>query len=545
MAMSEKIRRFLMSDSSYHLLLCLFYLWMLVGVFPLNVTYEGDGLCIIAGSSTMYNHGWEVPPALSYQYGMQPIIIYMIVAVKHLLPFLSCNAIYSLLSALMALLLVPLCVAFVSRVTGIRKVLVLSALILLPETYAVATYPNSSVFAFVFAMAGFLLLVKGASPVKYFPLLCVAPLFRIDVIIIYPVIFFLYLLQGKSLRRSIGLSVGAAVSVVAFMALTYSLLQANPLATLNHAQVMNNSGSLLTMVLIAIYSFYNSINLLLLPIGVACVARQRRFRLLMAALVPIILVHYFYRLNGGAAKHYLYLLPFVAIFTVHALQWLVGVCREHKVVRYACVTALVLFFVIGLRFDIPNMPWRNSDTCVSKQGPYLSLFHDTKSKMHWQVGIGSSLGFFTEDELMLFSGHLFYPFYIHEVKAKQLGHIRQVKDFLDSHAPHHYAVLALTWTDFSLYPSLLMEEGYRRQVMMERVSKLTKGDKAVLVLRNETDHDEKILTKAMHQWRQLKALDGVPIYVVTQSDSFIYHLDVLCNKGLCKKLMEGVYQIED
>ena len=543
MAMSEKMSRLLKGDGGYKLLLCLFYLWMLVGVFPLHVTYEGDALCIIAGSSTMYNQGWEVPPALSYQYGMQPIIIYMIVAVKHLLPFLSCNAIYSLLSALMAMVLVPLSVAFVGRVTGIRRVLVLAALMLLPETYAVATYPNSSVFAFVLAMAGFLLLVKGASPIKYFPLLCLAPLFRIDVIIVYPVVFFLCLLQGKSLKRSVGLSVGAAVSVVAFMAVTYSLLKANPLATLQHAQVMNNSGNLFTMVLIAIYSFYNTVNLLLLPIGIVCVLRLRRFRLFLVALAPIVLIHYFYRLNGGAAKHYLYLLPFVAIFTAHALRWLVGICRGHKAVRYACVTALVLFFVVGLRFDIPGMPWRNGATCVSKQGPFLSLFEDTKSKMHWQLGIGSSLGFFTEDELMMFSGHLFYPFYIHTVKASQRDHIRQVKAFLDSHAPRHYAVVVLTWTDFSLYPSLLMEEGYQRQVMMERVSKLTQGERAVLVLRNETDHDEGIITRALQQWRQLKSLDGIPIYVVTQSDSFIYQLDVLCGKSLCRKLMEGVYEV--
>ena len=90
----------------------------------------------------MYNQGWNVPPLVSYQYGMQPLIIYMIVAVKHLLPFLSCNAIYSMLSAAAALAAIPLAVSLVHHLTGLGKTLVLCAFILLPETYAIATFPN-------------------------------------------------------------------------------------------------------------------------------------------------------------------------------------------------------------------------------------------------------------------------------------------------------------------------------------------------------------------------------------------------------------------
>ena len=108
----------------------MFFLWILVGVFPLYNTFEGDSLRIIAGSSIMYNEGWSVPPALSYQYGMQPAIIYMIVAVKHLLPFLSCNTIYCLLSVLAALIAIPLAVTLVHRLTGFGKTLVLAAFML-------------------------------------------------------------------------------------------------------------------------------------------------------------------------------------------------------------------------------------------------------------------------------------------------------------------------------------------------------------------------------------------------------------------------------
>ena len=150
------------TTASYYWLLGAFVLWTLAGLFPFELTFEGDSLRIIAGCSVMYNQGWAVPPEVSYQYGMQPAIIYLIVSVKHLLPFLSCNTIYSMLSAIAALAAIPLAVAFVHRVTGMSKTLILFALILLPETYALSTYPNSSSFSYALALWAFLLIMREA-----------------------------------------------------------------------------------------------------------------------------------------------------------------------------------------------------------------------------------------------------------------------------------------------------------------------------------------------------------------------------------------------
>lgn len=531
------------TTASYYWLLGVFVLWTLAGLFPFELTFEGDSLRIIAGCSVMYNQGWAVPPEVSYQYGMQPAIIYLIVSVKHLLPFLSCNTIYSLLSAIAALAAIPLAVAFVHRVTGMSKTLILFALILLPETYALSTYPNSSSFSYALALWAFLLIMREAPFWQPLAIMCIATVFRIDIIIIYPVIFLLFLHRGTSLKKSIVLSVVAAFVVVVFMLAAYTLLQANPFKTLQAAKTMNDNGKLLQMGLIAIFSYYTIVNFILVPIGIVSVARKKQFIMLLIALLPMVLIHYFYRLNGGAAKHYLYLLPFIAILTSHAIHYLTALGKRHKALGYAMVVALVAYYVVSLRFDFPDKPWRNTEDCVSKLGPNLSLYKDASSPRHWQLGIGTSLGFFTEDELMVYSGHLFYPFYIHKVKSRQKDHIHEVKAYLDKNAPKQYAVVALTWNDLSLYPSVLLEEGYKYKKLSNRSFEMSDGNHDVVLLASEMENDESDINKVLSNIRSNIQMDGVPVYVITQMESFHHPLDRLCKKQRCRKLMQGVYEV--
>lgn len=531
------------TPASYYWLLGAFVLWMLAEMFPFELTFEGDSLRIIASSSVMYNNGWAIPPEASYQYGMQPAIIYLIVCVKHLLPFLSCNTIYSLMSALAALAAIPLAVAFVHRVTGMSKTLVLFALILLPETYAIATYPNTSSFSYALALWAFLLIMKEAPFWQPLVIMCIATVFRIDIIIIYPVILLLFLHRGTSIKRSIVLSAAAAVVVLAFMLAAYTLFQANPFKTLTAAETMNGNGRLLQMGLIAIFSYYTLVNIILIPIGIACVARRKQYLMLLIALLPMVLIHYFYRLNGGAAKHYLYLLPFVAILTCHAIQYLKALGKRYKTLGYAMVVALVAYYIVSLRFDFPDKPWRNTEDCVSKAGPNLSLYTDANSPRHWQLGIGTSLGFFTEDELMVYSGHFFYPFYIHKVKSRQKEHIHEVKAYLDKNAPNRYVVVALTWNDLSLYPSLLLEEGYKFKNLPNRSFEMSDGNRYVALLESEMQNNEGNINKTLGDIRSNPKLEGVPVYVVTQMESFQHPLDNLCKKQRCRKLMDGVYEV--
>ena len=530
-------------DKTYLLMLTLFYIWMLRGVFPLLNTYEGDSQHIIAGSNILYNQGFTLPPMLSYQYHMQPILIYIIAVVKHILSFLTCNQIYCGLSAVMAFFFIPLCVEFVHKITSLSRPLVLFAVFLLLESYAIAMYPNTAIFSTVLALVGFLMIAKGAPAWKYLPWLCIAPIFRIDVIVVYPAIFFLFLNGGKSFMRSLLLSVGAAVAVVVVIWAGYQLFEADPFFTMRKADKVNGMTPLLPA-FIALYSFYNTVNLLFIPIGIYVLWRKKLTRLLMVVIVPIVLLHYVFRFNGLAAKHYLYILPFVAVITTFALSMIGKWCKKRKWLKYTLATALVLFFIISVKFDFTDKPWRNGQQSFSQQGVFVPLFEDQQSERHWRIGIGPSLGFTTADELMLFSGHFFYPDYIHKVKNLYWGNIQGIKQYFDEKAGDKFCVYYMEWGDRMMYPSLLLEEGYRMRDKTNFSYVLYNERKSVKFFNYRTSQDE---ADILHEFQTVKkALQGreYPTYVVSLADSYLHILDQMCRKGYCEKKRYGVYLIK-
>ena len=59
---------------------------------------------VIAGCEQMYNEGWQLPPRYSYEYRMQPLVTISVVALRYVIPCLSCGEIYCLFSALSAII---------------------------------------------------------------------------------------------------------------------------------------------------------------------------------------------------------------------------------------------------------------------------------------------------------------------------------------------------------------------------------------------------------------------------------------------------------
>ena len=131
---------------AYAMCLALFVAWVCWGVFPL-VGYETDSQELILGCDIMYAEGWQLPPSYSYEYRMHPLTIVSVVALRHLVPMLTCEQIYCLLSAFSAFLFLAGCIAFARRITASGRVKILVAAMLLPEMYAIAMYPNSAVHA--------------------------------------------------------------------------------------------------------------------------------------------------------------------------------------------------------------------------------------------------------------------------------------------------------------------------------------------------------------------------------------------------------------
>lgn len=97
------------SERYFLILLVLFVAWMCLGIFPLQC-YETDGNEIILGCDVMYRNGWSLPPVYSYEYRMQPLITILIVALKHLLPFLTCEQIYCVLTVVSSFVFLAGCI---------------------------------------------------------------------------------------------------------------------------------------------------------------------------------------------------------------------------------------------------------------------------------------------------------------------------------------------------------------------------------------------------------------------------------------------------
>ena len=105
------------SEYSYQIILALFVLWMCIGIFPLQC-YETDGQEIILGCDVMYRDGWTLPPVYSYEYRMQPLIMIVVVCLKHLMPFFTCEEIYCVLTVIAGLAFLLGSLSLARHITG-------------------------------------------------------------------------------------------------------------------------------------------------------------------------------------------------------------------------------------------------------------------------------------------------------------------------------------------------------------------------------------------------------------------------------------------
>jgi len=227
-----------------------------IGIFPLTC-YENDSMYMIAGGDVTYHQGWQLPPILAYEYDTQPMIHIITGAVKYLIPFLSCENIYCLLSAICCFIFLAGCLRFVHMTfPQTDKWMVLFATVLLPESYAAAMYPNSAIFAAALYIWA-LLLIQKKRFLYALPLLVMAPLCRVDIVIVYPAILPLLYLMGYSFKRSFFLSAMYAIGVLTLTPLLLWAVGANPIQSYlgyqSWNEVIKNAE-----VLIAIFGYYVS-----------------------------------------------------------------------------------------------------------------------------------------------------------------------------------------------------------------------------------------------------------------------------------------------
>ena len=442
-------------ENPYVVLLTLFILWMCVGIFPLEC-YETDGQEITLGCDVMYREGWSLPPVYSYEYRMQPLMTVLLVALKHVLPFFTCEQIYCFTSAVLSLVFLFGCISFASHITQASKTMILIAAMLLPEMYAIAMYANTAIPA----AACFIWALVLTSKERYWQaglLLCLAVLFRLDVVTAYPAVLPLLLFDGKSWKRAICISAAYAVAVVVVCLFFFWLMNAEALNTFGSYQKWSGIITAGERI-VAIVGFYSLAYFILLPVGVGVMVARKYWKELFLVLFPIVLTHYIFASFGNASKHFLYIAPFVIIAGVRALSWLLDVVRHRPVLKWVSVVAVVLYMTVSVRKGNVNMPWIYENP-LSKAGVVVPFCETERGGTSYSAGLGTGFQLTTGDEYMVLTGHLFYSWYINTIKQITGDWREQQKAVIDQ-APTSN-ILTLEYGAYAPISSEYLTEHYR------------------------------------------------------------------------------------
>jgi len=306
-----------------------------------------------------------------------------------------------------------------------------------------------------FTVGGLLLLYKKILEAAV--LFCIAPFFRIDILTVYPVIFFL-LLRSYQLRPAVRLTLLTAIVVLCSI-LCGSLLYNYNLIGVIEMYLFYSGGFLFRDSIIANFLFYIVINILLLLIGMYRIVRCRQWLILATVLCPLVLVHSVFLKNGCASKHYLYLIPFIAIANSIALEYF---RRSFKSLsKNMLLATLVLLAVVGVRWDKAKSPADKNGHSLPAEQPYQQL----ATVENFSIGIGGGQPIMTQDEVMLVSGHLFYPFIVHNIKDKLKANRERVTNYLQTQ--QDYDILTFHWEEEMNVPQCFILQGYRFQTLSE------------------------------------------------------------------------------
>jgi|GEM_PF-3449431 len=420
------LRGWMRGKGVFFVLFVMYLLWMLPGVFPL-CSYEGDALSIVWGCEQALRSDvpfWELD---SYGYWMQPLIYYTICFVGRIMPWASCEAIYMGLTAVFAIAMICLILAFAHKLSGIGLTKLLVALYLLPEAAALAFYPNSAVFVLVFFIGGLLLTLYRRVWVACV-LFCLAPLFRLDILYMYPLIVLLNVYVLGWNRKSIIVSLADALSVSVVTFAGYYLLHANIMYTLSEFGRWSDMINMLDNVK-AMLGFYTILNLFLIPIGLYLLYRNNRKKLFWMVIAALVIIHLVNIDFGNASKHYCYLLPFVVIAIGASIDKLSSLYDKRKWLFVSLTGVIVLFNIVSVSFVLPTDFPKEYDS-LKRFRPGTDLIDLRIFNHEVGIGIGGGADYSTRDEIMLMTGNFFYPRFIHNIKERDYRKACDLESFV-------------------------------------------------------------------------------------------------------------------
>ena len=413
---------------AYPILLALFVIWVLVGVFPLQC-YETDGQVITFGCDVTYREGWSLPPLYTYEYRQQPLITILITALKHVLPFFTCEQIYYVFTVLCSFAFLIGCVEFGQRIVKTSRTKLLIAAMLLPEMYAIAMYSNSAIPAAALMIWALILTMKQKHWQSVL-LLCLATWFRVDIVTVYPVILPLLYFNGRSFKQSFWLAAAYALAIIVISLSGFWLMNAQVLGTVGLYEKWNNIVTPMQR-FFAIFGYYSLTYFILLPLGIFAITRSKRWKELFVVLLPIVVLHIVMAEFGNASKHFLYDAPFAIIAGVRALQWLEDVLSRRCFLKWACIILAILLMTVSVRQQRRDVTWLQANP-LNSIGIALPLTSIEIGGREVSLALGAGPQIFTGDEMMLATGHFFYSWYIHSIKAVLKDWRIQQKAVLDT-----------------------------------------------------------------------------------------------------------------
>ena len=443
----------------YPVMFLIYIAWTVPGAFPL-VNYESDANVLLSGVSYLLTEG-TVSPVWGYHYAEQPLAYWLIAGFSKITGS-GVEASYCMLCWLSMILLAWLTVEVIHRLTGLSRSIILLSWWLMPESYACGMYGNTAVLAMPAAMAGFWFILQR----KYIiatAFLCLASLFRVDVVCIYPVVLPLMLFIGLKWQKSLGISALMALAVAVTGIFGVRLLGGDQMETLTSYGYWNTVIEAVSRVK-AIVGCYSIPGMIFILGGIAIMTRDKKYMLLAVMLVPLFTEHIVYMKMGCAAKHFLYALPFAAGIAGYLSNSLAKGIRRKRPAAIAALVVLGLYetcyaVVSGDRFKLESERYEEWLPENKKRAPRLEICSFNTSRFTVRMGIGGGMWFGTADEIMVTSGNLFYPMAIHNLKTEARSRYKSVLEFLDGQ--QNYVAVTCFYVDHPVLQTHLFEKGWQ------------------------------------------------------------------------------------
>lgn len=472
-----------------------FLCYFLVGIFPF-APYEEDSLGVIMGSKRIIETGIFGAHDMSYGFQMQPGTYFWIVLlskISGLSPLYS----YSIVSAFFGVSFLFLSVFFLQKITTLSFSVCGLILLLFQETYSAWYYCNSAVIAGAFMMLGFYFLLRH-NTVYYLLItgvcLGVAAWSRADILIIYPVSFFIII--AESWQERILKTAFLAIVTLIVIWLLYSLsklsfwnLLYDMNVTKNNFNLAYNSKSTLGVfwseAMRSYLGFFSILIIFLIITGSVLMVKNKLWLKLAVLLTPIFMFTVILKGNVTSSKHLYYLLPFLATPVLINFQYLKGFSKNGK--RAFIFTAFSLFlvqYILGVQLFFNTHPYiGKSYASVSPAPTYLEIFKCKISKSRIdsaKLVIGGGMKLATADEMMLSSGMIFSPLMWNNLKKQCNFNIAGLKDFIGSFTEDSLKIF--TTQGSNIYVSFILSDlNYLLKSRSEKVNVWEKTGRKIFV----------------------------------------------------------------